>query len=120
MARTAGNTRVGRYDTSNHCNIIFQCYGSVFPRVISFCLINVLIMIVVKYLVMTYDVTDTVKDNDIKDAHGILGLKISNVGHSFISLIVSFLLVSRVNTSLARYNEARTYLGQMYRETRKF
>ena len=107
MVRKAGTTRVSSYDTRNHCNILFQCYGSVFPRVISFCITNVLIMVAVKH---------------ISDRYGEYssGLKISNVGHSFISLIVSFLLVSRVNTSLGRYNEARAYLGQMYRETRKF
>ena len=107
MVRKAGTTRASSYDTRNHCNILFQCYGSVFPRVISFCITNVIIMIAVK---------------QISDRYGEYssGLKISNVGHSFISLIVSFLLVSRVNTSLGRYNEARAYLGQMYRETRKF
>jgi hypothetical protein len=50
---------------------------------------------------------------------GLYSFKISNVGHSFIALIVSFLLVSRVNTSVGRYNEARSCIGQMYRETRE-
>ena len=121
MARKAGTTGNSSYDTRNHCGIIFQCYGSVFPRVISFCITNVILMIIIKFLVDMYDVSsDNVDDNDIKIGYkGVLGLKISNIGHSFISLIVSFLLVSRVNTSLGRYNEARTNLGLMYRETRK-
>jgi predicted membrane chloride channel (bestrophin family) len=45
---------------------------------------------------------------------------ISNQGHSFAGLIVSFLVVSRINTALTRYNECRNYIGVMYRETRKF
>ena len=105
MARKSGTTGVSSYDTRNHCSILFQCYGSVFPRVISFCITNVVIMILAKL---------------ITDAYEWDALQVSNIGHSFISLIVSFLLVSRVNTSLGRYNEARSYLGQMYRETRTF
>jgi predicted membrane chloride channel (bestrophin family) len=33
--------------------------------------------------------------------------------------VVAFLLVSRISQALARFNEARSYLGTMYRETRE-
>lgn len=46
-------------------------------------------------------------------------LEISPQGHSFITLVVAFLLVSRVNIGLARYNEARTYIGSMYQHVRE-
>jgi Bestrophin, RFP-TM, chloride channel len=46
-------------------------------------------------------------------------LKVSAQGHSFITLVVSFLLVSRVNTCLSRYNEARSYVGLMYQHVRE-
>ena len=46
-------------------------------------------------------------------------LEISTQGHSFMTLVVSFLLVSRVNIGLGRYNQARDYLGAMYREERE-
>lgn len=46
-------------------------------------------------------------------------LEISTQGHSFMTLIVSFLLVSRVNIGLGRYNQARDCLGAMYREERE-
>ena len=45
--------------------------------------------------------------------------EVSGQGHSYISVVVAFLLVARVNMSLARFNESRGYLGVMYRETRK-
>ena len=37
----------------------------------------------------------------------------------FINLLVAFLVVSRVNVSIARYNEARNYLTVMYKESRE-
>lgn len=46
-------------------------------------------------------------------------IEISNQGHTFISLVVAFLLVSRVTTALGRYNEARNCLSVMYKETRE-
>jgi predicted membrane chloride channel (bestrophin family) len=50
----------------------------------------------------------------------IIDWGISNLGHSFAGMIVSFLVVSRINTALARYNECRGYIGAMYREVRKY
>jgi predicted membrane chloride channel (bestrophin family) len=41
---------------------------------------------------------------------------ITGQGHSFASMIVAFLVVSRINTTLARYSECRNYIGVMYRE----
>ncbi len=49
----------------------------------------------------------------------IIDLAISGQGHSYAGVIVSFLVVSRINTALSRYNECRGYLGIMYRETRE-
>lgn len=40
-ARRAGESTV-EYDSSNHFEIIFQARGSVWPKVIKFCLLNVL------------------------------------------------------------------------------
>jgi hypothetical protein len=44
-------------------------------------------------------------------------VKTSTQGHSFMSMVVAFLLVSRVNTGLTRYNLARGAVEIMYRET---
>jgi len=46
-------------------------------------------------------------------------IEVSAQGHSFITLVVSFLLVSRVSIGLNRYNQARDCLGVMYRESRE-
>ena len=46
-------------------------------------------------------------------------VEISTQGHTFLTMVVSFLLVSRVTTALSRYNSARDCLGTMYREARE-
>ena len=45
-------------------------------------------------------------------------IDITPQAHNFLALVVSFLLVSRVNIALNRYNVARDCLGQMCRSTR--
>jgi Bestrophin, RFP-TM, chloride channel len=45
-------------------------------------------------------------------------VEISAQGHTFITMVVAFLLVSRVNTGLARYNTARDAISTMHRSTR--
>lgn len=46
-------------------------------------------------------------------------MSITGQGHSFAGFLVSFLLVSRINTAISRYTECRDFIGVMYRETRK-
>lgn len=46
-------------------------------------------------------------------------LAVSAQSHTFVTLVVSFLLVSRVNTALSRYSSARSSLSIMYRESRE-
>jgi hypothetical protein len=46
-------------------------------------------------------------------------IDMSSQGHSFISLVVAFLLVSRVNIAMNRYNEARRCLEDMYQQCRE-
>lgn len=45
--------------------------------------------------------------------NGIVNLAITSQGHSFVTLVVAFLLVNRVSIALGRYNEARAYLAGM-------
>lgn len=52
--------------------------------------------------------------------HDIIDCSISGQAHTYGSVVLSFLLVSRINTALARYNESRGFIGIMYQETRKF
>ena len=91
------------YDSSNHLRVIFQRHGSIWKHVIGHCLANVVNCIVVWWL---------------KHSH-IIDLSMTDKGHSFMTLFVAFLIVSRVSMSLARYNEARNYLSIMYAESRE-
>lgn len=65
--------------------------------------INIGIVVLLKFLKKQYD----------------LNLSCSSLGHTFAGLVVSFLLVARINSGLARYNECRGYIGIMYQETRE-
>jgi hypothetical protein len=78
-------------------------HGSLWPKVLPYCLINVALLGTLQ-LLKSYDIVD---------------LAITDKGHSLMTLFVAFLIVSRVNMSLARYNEARGNLGVMYREARE-
>jgi predicted membrane chloride channel (bestrophin family) len=51
--------------------------------------------------------------------YDIVDLGVSGQGHSFAGMIVSFLVVSRINTALSRYNECRNFVSSMYRESRE-
>lgn len=54
------------------------------------------------------------------DRHfGMKVVHLSTQGHTFISLVVAFLLVSRVNLALTRFGTARDGIGTMYREARE-
>jgi hypothetical protein len=48
-----------------------------------------------------------------------INLSCSALGHTYAGLVVSFLLVARINSTLARYNDSNGYIGIMYRETRE-
>lgn len=55
----------------------------------------------------------------VADWDGMDALKITNTGHNFVTMVMSFLLVSRVTTALARYSEARNHIGSMLRGARE-
>jgi hypothetical protein len=73
------------------------------PQVLPYCIFNVAISAFIQWL----------------DAKDNISLAISDKGHSFMNLMVAFLIVSRVNISIGRYNESRGYLSTMYRESRE-
>ena len=72
-------------------------------QVLPYCIFNVCVAALIEWL-------------DAKDG---ISLAISDKGHAFMNLMVAFLIVSRVNISIGRYNEARGYLSVMYRESRE-
>lgn len=94
------------YNSENHWSVLTQMYGSQWPRVLPYCIANVILMIVLQII-------------DQKNKYLQHYIEVSSQGHTFITLVVAFLLVSRVNTALTRYTSARDSLGIMYNQTRE-
>jgi len=92
------------YNTDSHFSVITQVYGSIWKDVLAYCILNTCICFGVYYL----------RKNDIVD------LTISDWGHNVTKLFVSFLVVTRVNMALSRYNQSGKYLNQMYSNAREF
>lgn len=46
-------------------------------------------------------------------------IEVTDQGHTFLTLIVAFLLVSRANTSMERYNKNRNFLSMLFAKTRE-
>jgi len=84
------------YNTSDHAHVVFNLHGSVWPRVLPFCLLNILITIFIYNLPHYVDV-------DITFDGGL--------AYQFISVLVSFFTISRLSTTYDRFWEARGYLG---------
>lgn len=91
------------YKAEDHWSVLTQRYGSLWAKVWPYCLFNVFLMVTLSVLRNQYFPT----------------LHISSEGHTFVSVVVGFLLVSRVQTVLSRYAEARGYLMTMFGATRE-
>lgn len=95
---------VVEYDGDNHLQVLFQMYGSVWLSVFPWCIATCLFTGAVIYL-RAIDVVD---------------LTITNTtGHTFMSLLVSFLLVTRATITYNRFMEARQHLSDLYRTSRE-
>lgn len=92
------------YEAENHGSVLLQTYGSIWSRVLPYCIINTAFMYALVYLRDKYD----------------LSLTISNEGHTYVSVVVSFLLVSSVELVLQQYADAREHLCTIYAQTRKY
>jgi len=92
------------YSAGNHIQVLFQMHGSALPSVLPFCIANVLWTILVF----------TLKQHNWVD----FSFK-SGTGHSFMGLLVSFLVVSRCTVSYNRFMEIRHYLAETYRSCRE-
>lgn len=90
------------YDTKDHMDIIFRLHGSVWRPVIGFCIFNTLLTLAIILL-----------------KHNGIDLTFKDRGHSFMSVLVSFLVVSRNGIVYSRYMEARAYLGDLFRHSRE-
>lgn len=99
------------YDSESHWSVLTQRTGSVWSQVIPYCIANVLLMLALKGLrIYGGEAGDTLT--------GLYAM--GKVGYKFMKFIMAFLVVSRVKMSIDRYNEARTNIGKLYRESREY
>ena len=92
------------YTPHNHVQVLFRLYGSAMPTVLPFCLLNVAWTFAIVFL-RAYQVCDLTFH--------------SSVGHSFMGLLVSFLIVSRSQISYNRFMDYRRQLAVTYRVCRE-
>ena len=83
------------HDKKNLCSIIFQLYGSVWLSVFPYCVLNCSIMFLLEFLQEFYDIE----------------FAFSLTGHQLMTLMISFLIISKVNLSYDRYMNARSSIG---------
>lgn len=92
------------YNGNHHLSVLFQMHGSVWGRVLPWCLavcVESLLIIGLRHF-------------------RIVDLTVSNpAGHNFMSLLISFLLVTRSTITYNRFMEARGYLSDLYRSSRE-
>ena len=81
----------------NHLKVIFQIQGSIWPKVLPLCLFNVVVTILI-YTLRAWDIIDMHFDG--------------GKGMQYISVLVSFFVVSSIGTTYNRYWEARAYVGK--------
>jgi hypothetical protein len=94
---------VSHYDSSNHITMLFQLHGSVWPKVLPFCVLNMALSLTLVYL----------------STRKHISLGISSQTHSVLSVIAAFLIVTKVTLSLGRFQEIRAFLCTIYREPRE-
>lgn len=98
------NDDIVEYDGDNHWAVLTQLYGSVWPTVLPWCLAAC---------------AETIAIVLLRGFH-IVDLTVSNsTGHGFMSLLVSFLLVTRATITYNRFMEARQHLADLYRSSRE-
>lgn len=94
--------RTTTYDGSSHITVLFQLYGSVWPNVFPFCIVNILLTALVYYLY----------NNGID-------LSIKETGHNFMAIMVSFLVVSRAQIVYGRYMSCMEHLTGLLKSCRE-
>jgi putative membrane protein len=90
------------YDASSSYKVLFQLGGSVWLQVLPYCIANVLLTGVIYWCIQ--------KEWQVS---------FSPQGHALMSLIVSFLVVSKINLAYERYMHARTAVGKSMQHIRE-
>jgi len=91
------------YRTCDHKAILFNQNGSVWRRVLPYCILN---------SIMT-GIIVVCKRKDIYD------LTFNDQGHSYMAILVSFLVVTRHSIAYKRYGEFATLLTSMMKSARE-
>ena len=92
------------YNEENHLSVMFQMYGSVWPKVLPWCLAVMAFSYLLIWLRDKKDFDLTINDS---------------TGHNFMSILVSFLLVTRVTITYNRFMEARQHLQDLFLSCRE-
>lgn len=95
--RTHGYTVT--YESERHFALMTQMWGSIWPKVLPYCITNMLLAILLDYLKFYKNID----------------LEISVTAYKSLSLLVAFLVVSRANVTIGRYNQARGFLTAMFK-----
>jgi predicted membrane chloride channel (bestrophin family) len=109
-----GGVGVGRpirqltWDDRSHWRVLTQAAGSVWPRVLPYCLLNVVLTYGVYYL----------KTNNTKLGEGIGDLTSSSTGHKYMSMLMAFLVVTRVKITYDNYMQNANNVSQLYESIR--
>jgi len=95
------------YNSQNTVQILFQSHGSIWLKVLPYCMANVFIMIALHFFNLYFD--------------GYLRISVgqNSTLHTLGGVIVSFLCITRLSTALDGYNQCREYISIMFRETRE-
>jgi predicted membrane chloride channel (bestrophin family) len=98
-----GPVRQMAWDDSGMSKILLQCYGSVWPKVLPYCIWNVLLTIGIRYM-LEYD-------------H--INLTVDSTGHKYMAALMSFLVVTRVKIIYDRYMTQSQKLSDCLRAIRE-
>ena len=91
------------YQSEDHMAVLFQMYGSVWCKVLPYCIVNTFLVFFIQA---------------VKSMCGI-NLTFNDQGHMFMSTMVSVLLVARVRIAYTRYMTARELLSAIMRSSRE-
>ncbi|KAG7337738.1 bestrophin, RFP-TM, chloride channel [Nitzschia inconspicua] len=92
-----GYSRTVSYTSKNSWSLIFQRWGSLNPKLFPYCFVNTLLCVVLVVLLEVFG----------------LDLTISEFGHEFMSVLVSFLVISKLSYTISLYYELQGHLSDM-------
>ena len=102
MFSSLGNlTSSYRHSSTNLWVVLFHVEGNILFRVLPFCIINCLLLALVDHF--------RKRDN----------LGFSPTGHGLLTLLVSFLVINKVNLAYERFREARHHVGNAFLQLRE-